>query len=135
MDLRQVRKDLATVAETAGFNAWSITPDDPQNLPAAVVSGITSLERLTMSGVCKLELDVDLYASAASAADAAARLDLALSLGMPNSFLSVLEDVSPALDGPAWRSARFVSAGPYQRVLMPGGGAALRVTVTVELTA
>lgn len=135
MDLRQVRKDLATVGTTAGFNSWSVHPDDPQDLPALVVGGIKSMTRLTMSGVCQFELELAFYVSAASPDDAAERLDMVLSLGEPDSFLTVLEAVSAQRDNPAWRSARFVGAGPYQRVTMPGGGAAMSVTVTLELTA
>lgn len=136
MDLAAVRADLATVARQAQFpNAWSIAPDDVGDLPAAVIAGISSLQRLTMSGVCKFTLDVDLYVNAADPVDAAARLDLALSLGLADSFLTALEAVTSA-DNPSWRSVLFLNAGPYQHVSMgPEGGMALRVTISLELTA
>ena len=135
MDFRALRTDFGTVAQTAGFNAYDYEPDDPGALPAAVVGGVRSLRRLTMSGTCEVELEITLYVSAADPQDATATLDLALSLGLSTSLLSILEAVDPILDKPSWRSARFVTAGPYQRVAMPGGGAALACSVVVEFTA
>lgn len=135
MDLSALRADLATVAKTAGFNAWSYMPDDPKDLPAAVVAGVRSMSRLTIGGACVVELEVELYVNATDPEDASKRLDLALSLGVGESFLTILEAIDPNLDKPAWRSARFVTAGPYTRVAMPGGGVALSVAVLLELTA
>lgn len=139
MDLHQLRADVGAVGRAAGFNAWSYEPDDPQNLPALVVGGVKSLIRKTMSGICELEIDITLYVNAANPEDAAARLDLALSLGMADSFLSYMEAVDPQAgppeSRPAWRSARFIAAGSYQRVTMPGGGEAATVNITYSFTA
>lgn len=133
MDLRQLRADLGVVAASSGFNAWSYQPDDPQDLPAAVVGGIKSMERLNQT-VSQLMIGVTFYANAADPQDATERLDLALSVGNPDSFIDTLDSVEIA-DGPAWRSVRFDSAGPYTRYSMPGGGSSLGVEVTLELTA
>lgn len=134
MDLRQLRIDLGKVAQTAGYNAWDYTPDDPQNLPAAVVGGIRSMVRLNAL-TTQIQVEVTFYVSAADPKDAAGRLDLALSVGLDGSFIDCLDTMSEAPNTPSWRSVRLDSAGPYQRVLMPGGGAALSVAIVLELTA
>lgn len=133
MDLRQIRADLGTVAAEAGFNAWDYQPDDLQHLPAAVVGGIKSMERLNQT-VTQVQIGVTFYVNPADAKDATSRLDLALSTGNPNSFIDCLDGVS-SLDNPAWRSVRFDSAGPYAMYVMPSGSSALGVEVTLELTA
>lgn len=133
MDLRQIRTDIGVVAGESGFNAWDYAPDDPQDLPAAVVGGIKSMVRLN-AVVTECQIEVTFYVNAADPQDAAARLDLALSVGLPDSFIDMLDSVTPA-DGPSWRSIRFESAGPYQRYAIPGGAVALGCTVTLELTA
>lgn len=135
MDLRAIRVDLSTVAVTAGFdNAWSIQPDDPQSLPAAVVGGIISMERLNAI-VTKIMLPITLYVNAADIQDATERLDLALSTGLPNSLIDCMDAVAEPPNTPSWRSIRFDSSGPYQKVIMPGGGSALSVETRWELTA
>jgi len=133
MDLRKVRADIGVVAGVSGFNAFDYVPDDPKDLPAAVVGGIKSMVRLN-AVVTQVELGVTFYVSAADPQDSAARLDLALSTGLPDSFIDNLDSVTPA-DGASWRSIRFQSAGPYIRYQMPGGGVALGVDVVLELTA
>ena len=133
MDLRQIRADLGAVARESNFAAWDYEPDDPKDLPAAVVGGIQSMTRLN-AVVTQIKLDVTFYVNAVDPQDASARLDLALSTGMPDSFIDQLDSVMP-VDGPSWRSIRFDSSGPYKRYAMPGGGVALGVTVTLELTA
>ncbi len=133
MDLRQVRKDLGVVAGEAGFSAWDYVPDDPQDLPAAVVGGLSLFERLNAI-VTKVNIGITFYVDLSDAQDAAARLDLVLSTGMPNSFIDWLDSVT-SNDLPAWRSVRFLSAGPYNRYTMPGGAVALGVEVTLEITA
>lgn len=133
MNLRAIREDLAAVAQEAGFNSWSVSPDDPQDLPAAVVGGIQNLVRLNRL-TTQIQIGITFYVSLAEPVDATARLDLALSVGETGSFIDLLDSVH-AEDGAAWRSVRFVSAGPYTRFTMPGGGAALGVEVQLELTA
>ncbi len=133
MDMRQVRADLGTVARSAGWNAWDYQPDDPQNLPAAVVGGISEFMRLNRL-VSQFKIGVTFYVNLANPQDAAERLDLVLSPGNPDSFLDVLDSVT-AEDGAAWRSVRFDSATPYQRYSMPGGLYALGVELMLELTA
>ena len=134
MDLRAVRHDLGVVAQNIGLNAWDYQPDDPQNLPAAVVGGIQEMHRLNRI-VTQFKLGVTLYVNCADPQDATAALDLYLSTGLDGSFIEALDAVIPGLDSPAWRSVRFDSAGPYRRYSMPGGGAALGVEVVLELTA
>lgn len=134
MDLRQLRADLGTVAQTSGFNAWDYEPDDVQDLPAAVVSGIKEMERLNRL-VTRVKVVITFLVSLADPQDAAARLDTALSNGVQDSFIDNLDSVSVENDGPAWRSVRFDSAGPYTRYQMPGGGSYLGVEVLLELTA
>lgn len=136
MDLRQVRADLATVAATAGFNAWDFEPDDPQQLPAAVVGAPLLIERMN-AHVTKLQLPVGLYVSNADARAATALLDQALSTGVgEGSFLDALDSLTQAdTEASAWRSARFESASQYQRVALDGGGSMLAVPIVLELTA
>lgn len=134
MDLRQLRVDLGVVGQMAGFNAWNIVPDDPQHLPAMVVGGVRSMQVITMDGGVEVELVATFYTSTADAEDATAVLDLVLSIGKEDSFLDWLLNVKP-VDGPAWRSVRFVQAGPYHDVAMPGGSVALAVEVVLSFTA
>lgn len=133
MNLAQLRADLKAVAEAAGFNAWDFVPDDPQDLPASVVGGIQSMVRLN-AHVTQVKIGIEFYANHADAKDATRRLDLVLSTGDPNSFIDILDHVEES-DGPSWRSIRFDSCGPYTLVTMPGGGSALKVEATYELTA
>lgn len=133
MDLRAIRKDLGVVAQEAGFNAWDYEPDDPQNLPAAVVGGIRSMTRLNAQ-VTRVELGVTFYVNAADPQDATARLDLALSTGIQDSFIDNLDTDAEKPDR-SWRSVRFAASGPYTRYSMPGGAVALGVEITLELTA
>lgn len=133
MDLRKVRQDIGVVAGESGFNAWDYQPDDPQDLPAAVVGGIQSMKRLNRL-TTEVKIDVTFYVNASDPEDAAKRLDLALSVGMPDSFIDMLDSVTVE-DGPSWRSIRFNSAGSYMKYQMPGNAVALGVTVTLELTA
>lgn len=133
MDLRALREDLTAVAEAAGFNAWSYVPDDPQDLPAAVVGGIQEMNRLNQH-VTQIKLGISFIANAADPVDATARLDLALSTGNAESFIDMLDSVGTE-DGPAWSSVRFDSAGPYTSIDLPGGGTALGVEIVLQLTA
>lgn len=139
MDLRKIRTDVAVVGAEAGFNAWNVIPDDPQDLPACVVGGVRSLKRLTMAGACELQIEVEFYANAADMVDATTTLDMVLSLGLQTSFLSLLEAADEQPVGsptrPSWRSAMFIGAGPYKQIAMPGGGVALAVGVVIEFTA
>lgn len=132
MDLRQIRTDLGTVAGEAGYSAWSYQPDDPQALPAAVVGGIHSFERLNVKET-RIELGVTFYVSLQNAEDAAARLDLLLSVGDPDSFVTLLDAVDPATA--SWFGLWITSAGPYQRVAMPDSSVALSVELVLQITA
>lgn len=135
MDLRQLRADISAVAQAAGFNSWDYMPDDPQDLPAAVVGGIKSMERLNRQ-VTQVQIGVTFYASAADPLDATSVIDRALSIGAAEtSFIDLLDDVDVIADGPAWRSARFDHSSEYRLYGMPGGGNALGVEVTLEFTA
>ena len=131
--MRALRADLGVVAGEAGFSAFDYEPADPKNLPAAVVGGIKSMERLN-AHVTQIQIGITFFVNAANEKDATARLDLALSTGLPNSFIELLDSVSIE-DGPAWRSVRFESAGPYLHYVMPSGGPALAVEITLEFTA
>lgn len=131
-DLRAIRRDIGVVAGEAGFTAWDYEPDDPQLYPAAVVGGIVELERLNRA-VTRAQIAVTFYASLADPADAAARLDLALSVGVQGSFIDVVDSVTLD-DGPSWKTIKLVSAGPYTRYQMPGGASTLGVTATLEIT-
>jgi hypothetical protein len=133
MDLARIREDLAAVATAAGFNSWDYEPDDPQTLPACIIGGIREMERLNAI-VTRAQILVTFYCSVADPKDATRRLDLALSVGHPNSFIDMLDSVTLE-DGPAWRSIRFESASRYRRFAMPGGHVALGVEIVLELTA
>lgn len=135
MNLRQLRTDVGAVAAGAGFNAWNIEPDDPEHLPAAVVGGVRSMQLITMAGGVEVELVVTFYVSTADAEDGTAVLDMVLSMGQPDSFLTALLGVEQE-NGPAWSSVRFVQAGPYHNVQLPGnGGVAQAVEVLLSFTA
>lgn len=136
MDLRALRKDLRVVAGESGFTAWDFVPEDPQDLPAAVVGAPKSMVRMNRL-ITQVEIPITFYASLADPLDATERLDLALSTGLPNSFIDLL-DFAAQQEGataPSWRSVRFVSAGPYTRFALPGTVYALGVEVILELTA
>lgn len=133
MDIAAIRAQLATVAGLAGFNAFDYQPDDPGALPAVVAGGIREMERLNRI-VTRLQLVVTFYASLAEPADAARRLDLALSVGVEGSFIDLLDAVP--VEGQAWRSVRFIGSGPYQTTIMPAGtGNALSCETVLEFTA
>jgi len=134
VDLRQLRTDLSVVGASAGFNAWNVEPDDPQHLPAMVVGGVRSMRILTIDGGVEVEISATFYANAADNEDATATLDMVLSIGTADSFLDWLLSVKP-VDEPAWRSVRFVQAGPYHEVALPGSGTALAVEVVLSFTA
>lgn len=123
-----MRADLAVVAKAAGFSSFAYEPDDPQNLPAAVVGGIQSMTRLNRL-TTELVLGVTFYCSLASARDAASRLDKVLSIGTGTGFLDLLATTS------TFKSWVFQSAGPYTTYQLPGGDFALGCTVTLQLTA
>lgn len=133
MNVRDIRRDIGVVAGRAGFNAWDYQPDDPQDLPAAVVGGIKEMTRLNKK-VTQLKIGVVFYVNAADAQDATSRLDLALSVGNPDSFIDMLDEVTQQ-DSPSWKAIRFESAGPYQKYQMPGESIALGVEAVLELTA
>ena len=133
MDLRKLRTDLGTVATEAGFTAWDYYPDDVQNLPAAVVGGIAGMVRLNRL-VTEIDIGITFYCSLADPADAAARLDLALSTNMDGSFLDAVDEITPT-DAVNWRSVTFVRAGPYNRYDMPGNTHALGCEIVLRFTA
>lgn len=133
MDLRALRADLGVVANEAGYSSWDYQPDSLQDLPAAVVGSPQSMRRLNQI-VTEVKVPITFYVSEQDPQDATARLDLALSAGLPDSFIDMLDSVHAA-DGPSWRSVVFESAGPYQRVIFDGGGSALFVEVLLSLTA
>ncbi len=129
MDIAAIRASLALGARDAGFGAWDYAPDDPFDLPAAVVGGIKSMNILTRS-VTQAEIGILFYCSLADAEDATRRLDLVLSVGDPDSFLTNILNYTTA----GWTSIRFVSAGPYSRYSMPGGAVSLGVEILLEIT-
>lgn len=133
MNLGAIREDLRVVAESIGFNAWSYQPDDPKDLPAAVIGGIKGLTRLNQV-VSQIQLGVSFFCNLNDPQDATNRLDLALSVGVDGSFVDALDAITPD-DSPAWRSCKFVSAGPYLRYQMPANQAALGCEAILELTA
>ncbi len=133
MDLRAVRHDIGVVAQTANFNTWDYQPDDPKDLPAAVVGGIKAMQRLN-AAVTLVQIGVTFFVNASDPQDAAQRLDLALST-IDGSFCSALDAYVETPNPHAWRSAKFLSAGPYLRYTMPGGGVALGCEMLLELTA
>lgn len=115
MNLRAVRTDLAVVARAAGYTAFDFQPDDLAALPAAVVGSPRAMVRRTRT-VSLLTLPVAFYVSTVDPATATAALDLVLSHGEDGSFLTLLEDASLFVNRPAWDTAVFASAGPYQHV-------------------
>lgn len=133
MNVGAVRADLRAVAESVGFNAWAYQPDDPKDLPAAIIGGVKQYTRLNQT-VTQIQLGVSFLANLNDPEDATNRLDLALSVGVDGSFIDAIDAIVPA-DSPAWRSCKFVSWGPYLRYAMPGGAAALGVEAILELTA
>jgi hypothetical protein len=134
MDLRAIRRSIAAIALESGFSAWDYAPDDPSELPAAVVGGIKQMRRMNRL-VCEIQIGVTFYASQADPIDATSRLDNALSTGTDGgtSFLDNLDAADDAAAG--WRSIRFLAAGPYAVYAMPGNAKALGVEVILELTA
>lgn len=135
MDLRAIRAALGVLSAAANFNAWDYIPDDPQHLPAAVVDGILSLDRLN-AHVTQFDITITFYASGADPKDASARLDLLLSTGITGSFADLLTTAAAVLSpAPPWRTIKLKTAGPYTRYAMPNGELALGVQITLELTA
>ena len=140
MDLGKLREDIAVVCRTAGLNGWNFDTDDPQNLPAAVVSGVDQMERLNRI-VTRVVIMIDLYVSNAEPLDGSRALDRLLSTdvvkedGKVGSLIDAFDAVQDGIDQPSWRSHRFDSAGRYTRVSMPGGGVALYCQVLYEFTA
>lgn len=135
LDLRAVREGLASAARECGFSAWDYQPDDPQQLPAAVVGAPVEMEALTLTR-WKLVVPVTFYCSTADPKDASERLDLVLSINLVDeddeprlSFIDTLK----AAEAPPWKSARFSSA-ETGRYTMPGGSVALGTRVDIEVT-
>lgn len=122
MDIAAKRASIAAAAVACEFNAYDFQPDNPGDLPAAVVGGITLYERLNAS-VARVQLVVTLYASSSDAQDATRCLDTALSTNVANSFI----DAVSAIDG-----MTVDSAGAYQQFVMPTG-TALGVPITIQI--
>lgn len=137
MDLVAVSIDLETAALAHGYSAFSYEPDDPGNLPAAVVGGIDSMVALNRF-VTTVQLGVTFYQSLGLDDGKSARraLDKTFSVGTGTSFLDALAAQAAAghftaikVDG--WA---FVSADRYTKYEMPGEAFGLGCTMHLAIT-